>query len=177
MWKHWPRSPSVRNVMVRLALVVLVGAFALAGPISSNGEEVTTVPPGVQTIAPAELAEMLTAKDFLLVNVHVPYAGEIPQTDSFIPYDETTAKITSYPAERDAKIVVYCLTNRMALIAVRDLAAAGYTHVMMLDGGMKAWEKSRRTLLHRNAAPSLPYPSASKDGEGPVPDPCGCGTE
>ena len=167
----------MRASAVHAGLLVLVGFFVLAGSIPCSGEEVNTVPAGVRRLIPAELAEMLRTKDFFLVNVHVPYAGEIPQTDSFIPYDATKTRILDYPRDRSAKIVVYCLGNRMALLAVRELLTAGYTNVSMLDGGMQAWEKAKLTLLHRNSAPSVPYPSASSEPSTAVPQPCPCGLD
>jgi rhodanese-related sulfurtransferase len=167
----------MRNVPVSAGLLFLIGTLILFSPITAAGEDGTVVPAGGKSITPVELAEMLKVKDFLLVNVHVPYAGEIPRTDSFIPFDVTTARIADYPRDKSAKIVVYCLGNRMALIAVRELLAAGYTNVSILDGGMQAWERARMTILHRNLAPSVPYPSASSDTPASVPEPCPCGLE
>ena len=132
----------------------------------------------MKALSPAELEQMLKAKDFFLVNVHIPYAGEIPQTDSFIPYDQTRSRSADYPREKNAKIVVYCRTNRMALIAVQDLVKMGFINVYILDGGMTAWKATGLTLLNRNNAPGVPYPGASeKKTIGPLPQGCPCAAE
>ncbi len=100
-------------------------------------------------VTPAQLAEMLKSKDFFLVNVHTPYAGEIAATDAFIPYDQTAQQISQYPSDRQAKIVVYCRSGRMSAIAAAELAKAGYTHIWNLDGGMSAWEQAGYPLLKK----------------------------
>jgi len=85
---------------------------------------------------------MLARKDFFFVNVHIPYEGEIARTDAFIPFDRTPALIPEYPADKNAKIVLYCRSGRMSDIAARKLAAAGYTNLFNLAGGMIAWQKA-----------------------------------
>ena len=132
----------------------------------------------VKLLSPAELELMLKAKDFFLVNVHIPYAGEIPQTDAFIPYNETVTRQAEYPKEKDAKIVVYCLTNTMAKAAVQDLVKLGFTNVSLLEGGMKGWKQAGLTLLTRSNPPGVPYPGATeKSPAGPLPQGCPCGVE
>ena len=56
---------------------------------------------------------MLAQKDFIFVNVHIPYEGEIARTDAHVPYDQVAQQITRFPAERNAKIVLYCRTGHM----------------------------------------------------------------
>ena len=91
-------------------------------------------------VGPSDLRRMLTHKDFFFVNVHIPYEGEIASTDAFIPFDRTGPLMAKYPADKKAKIVLYCRSGRMSDIAARKLAAAGYTNLYNLAGGMIAWE-------------------------------------
>ncbi len=128
-----------------------------------------------RSVTAAELAQMLKGKDFFMVNVLATYQGEIPQTDAFISYQDTPTRLGLYPADKGAKIVLYCLTGKSAATARQDLVAAGYTNVVILEGGMRAWERQGRTVLHRGAAPAVPYPAAPSQSSGPVPDPCPCG--
>jgi len=80
---------------------------------------------------------MLKSKDFFLVNVLPAYEGEIPQTDAFISYLDTAARLDLYPSVKSSAIVLYCRTGRSAAIAQRDLIAAGYTDVRVLAGGLR----------------------------------------
>lgn len=80
---------------------------------------------GYTEIRPAELAGLLRAKDVVLVNVHVPYAGEIERTDAFIRFDAIEANLRRLPVRRDTKLVVYCRSGAMGTIAARTLARLG----------------------------------------------------
>ncbi len=92
---------------------------------------------------------MLKSKDFFFVNTHIPYEGEIEGTDAFIAYDETAQQLDSYPADKNAKIVLYCRSGRMSAIAAQELVKAGYTNVWNLDGGMVAWEQAGYKLVSK----------------------------
>lgn len=108
------------------------------------GETVTAVGGTYQNITPDELNTMLEAKDFVFVNVHIPFAGNISNTDLSIPYDQisTPEYLNQLPTDKNAKIVLYCRSGRMSEIAATELVALGYSNIWNLDGGMVAWEQA-----------------------------------
>ena len=73
--------------------------------------------------------------------MHIPFEGDIANTDLSIPYNEIAQHLDQLPAEKDARIVRYCRSGRMSSIAAESLAGLGYSNVASLDGGMVAWEQ------------------------------------
>ncbi len=104
---------------------------------------------GFAILKSADLEAMLQKKDFLFVNVHVPYEGEIANTDVFIPYDKITDNLDKLPKEKGAKIVLYCRSGRMSEIAARALVQLGYTRVAHLAGGMNDWKQSGYRIIEK----------------------------
>jgi len=95
--------------------------------------------PVAHPLTPAELSAALAQKDFLLINVHTPDAGEIPGTDIHLPYTDVPAIAAYLGQDLGVKAVLYCRSNTMADLALQDLLPLGYTNLYYLDGGMNAW--------------------------------------
>lgn len=136
----------------KLMRFVLMG-IALTASLTANahGAEVGTkvsAPRGAYTnvTAPA-LRQMLERKDFFFVNVHIPYQGEIAKTDAFIPYDKVEQQLNRLPPQKDAKVVLYCMSDRMSTIAAETLVRLGYTNVLNLRGGMVEWRRQGFPLV------------------------------
>ena len=149
-------------------LLVLV-SFAAGGAGGSRTSSASSTPPSSNstdpsertvvvdggtftTVSPRRLTGMLAAKDFVLINVHVPYEGDIDGTDLSIPYDQVANRIGELPTAKDAKIFVYCRTGRMSAIAANTLVGLGYANVWELDGGMIAWEAAGYELVQQPPA-------------------------
>jgi phage shock protein E len=100
-------------------------------------------------VSVAELQAMLSSKNFPLINVHVPFEGDLPGTDQSIPFDQIERHLAELPADRDAPIVLYCKSGRMSTTAARALAGLGYTNVHNLSGGFNAWTAAGLPLTGR----------------------------
>ena len=145
-----PSPPTVRTipgVVIALAfagLVVLMAFFAFGMPGMDHGG-MSAMPGGHETLAPDAFAAAMGDGDPFVVNVHVPYEGEIAGTDDHIAHDRI-ADSSELPADRSARILLYCRSGSMSSDAAAALVQRGYTNVVELRGGMDAWAASGRAL-------------------------------
>lgn len=140
------RRPAILGLALRFLAFTLMFVGAVPGMLHAQEQA------GEQNFAvldSADLAAMLEKKDFLLVNVHVPYEGEIANTDLFIPYDKIAGNLDRLPRDKSAKIVLYCRSGRMSEIAARAIAQLGYTRVSHLAGGMNDWKQSGYQIIEK----------------------------
>ncbi|PKN90738.1 MAG: sulfurtransferase [Chloroflexi bacterium HGW-Chloroflexi-6] len=98
-------------------------------------------------VTSSELNTMLVNKDFVFVNVHIPFAGNIAGTDLSIPYDQIEQKLAKLPTDKNTKIVLYCRSGHMSAISAESLVKMGYSNLWNLDGGMVAWEQAGYEIL------------------------------
>jgi len=137
--------------MMKRTVFVLLTAILLAACQSQpavTGEVVSVEDGSYKNVSANELNLMQKNKDFVLVNVHIPYAGDIPNTDLSIPYDQITESLylSQLPADKNAEIVLYCRSGRMSQIASEKLVGLGYTNIWNLRGGMDEWEQAGYSL-------------------------------
>jgi len=90
-------------------------------------------------LTPAQLKQALTKKNFVFINVHIPYEGHIAGTDLSVPYDKI-AQSAKLPSNKKANIVLYCRSGTMSAEARQTLNRKGYTNVRELQGGFNAWK-------------------------------------
>jgi rhodanese-related sulfurtransferase len=141
-----------KRICARAMLSAVVALLLTACGASVPGNNMGTVKgfpknaDGYADISVDELAELMENEDFSLVNVHIPYEGEIPRTDLFIPYNKIADHLSELPA-KDEPIVLYCRSGSMSTTAAQVLVDEGYTKLMELDGGFSAWRVQGYELL------------------------------
>ncbi len=140
------------SLVVVATVTVGCGGSGGKSSASAEGEErtATSASAPFARLDPAAFAQHMEDKGAMLIDVHVPYEGELPHTDAFIPYDHVVGA-PQLPADKDTELLLYCRTGRMSEMAANALHAAGYTRLAHLEGGMRAWEASGHQLLQNPA--------------------------
>ena len=96
---------------------------------------------GFQNISQKEAREKLSAgRKAVLLDVRTPEEYEelhIPNSIS-LPLAQLKSGIGKVAGNRDAEIIVYCLSGARAAAACRQLAAMGYANVSNM-GGIRSW--------------------------------------
>lgn len=137
------RQRTRMGLLVSLISIFLAACAPGDGPPASPsvGQEVPVeAGSSYLDVSPSEFRSVLAEGEAFLVNVHVPYEGEIPGTEAHIAYDRVPEQLSQFPSDRSARIAVYCRSGSMSAIAARTLVEAGYTDVINLDGGFRAWQ-------------------------------------
>ena len=136
----------VKQKITVIGIALSLAMFA-AGCSSSAGEK-TSASDGKQQgstqeafvrLDPASFAQRMKDSDAKLIKVHIPYDGELEDTDAFIPFDKIVGD-ASLPEDKSTPILLYCRTGRMSEEAGAALHEEGFTNIAHLEGGMKAWE-------------------------------------
>lgn len=141
----------------RLVLCLSMGAALSVGLVACGSDEGGSEESGASStvsvgrLAPAQFANRMSDADAEVINVHLPYEGELADTDAFIPFDHILGD-PQLPADKGSEILLYCMSGRMSETAGNALTGAGYTNVSHLEGGMKAWEAAGNTLFHNKPA-------------------------
>jgi rhodanese-related sulfurtransferase len=141
------KTDSLRVAFVGLLFLLLsacqsASTQTVATMTTKIGNEVKVDGGSYTNVTATELQDLLNKKDFTLINVHIPFEGNLPKTDLSIPYDTIGQNLSKLPGDKNAKLFLYCRSGRMSDIAARELVKLGYTNIWNLDGGMVAWEQA-----------------------------------
>ncbi|CAB1059491.1 hypothetical protein D1BOALGB6SA_4253 [Olavius sp. associated proteobacterium Delta 1] len=131
----------------RTGILMAVNVLILVTLYISNGWSLDSR--DYQNISMDRFVEMMEQKDFVLIDVHIPYAGEIPETDLLIPFNDIKQHKNELPDDKNTKIVVYCISGPMGYVAAEKLVSMGYRQVIHFQGGMVAWKNSGKRLVNR----------------------------
>lgn len=133
-----------RSVSRSLAAVLLAVGLIVSSACAS---ETTSTASAARLVDPGEFAAAVAEPERLTVNVHVPFEGDIPGTDLSIPFDQIAAQADRLPADRDTPLAIYCRSGPMSTVAAQALRDLGYTDVVELRGGMRAWQAEGRPII------------------------------
>ncbi|MBB2773447.1 rhodanese-like domain-containing protein [Mycolicibacterium monacense] len=129
----------------RRVLGAVAGACAVLA-LSACGTDTPTEVSAARLVDPAEFAAAVAEPDRLTINVHVPFEGDIAGTDLSIPFDRIADQADRLPSDRSTALAIYCRSGPMSTTAAESLRDLGYTHVVELRGGMRAWQADGRPL-------------------------------
>jgi len=144
----------IKKLTGAFILAVMLATVAACRPANTSSEATATTPPtqasaGVyQSLTTDAFADILATnpEDYTIVNVHIPYEGEIEGTNTNIPYNDIEALTAALP-DKNAPIILYCRSGNMSKQATDALLGLGYTQVWDVLGGMNAWRESGRELI------------------------------
>ena len=136
------RATMAVSMLSSILLASCAGDTQRGEPEAPLGQGVVVEGGEYRDITVPELQAMLANKDFPLVNVHIPFEGDLPATDASIPFNEIESHLDKLPADKHARIVLYCRTGRMSAEAAAALVKHGYTDVYNLTGGFRAWSEA-----------------------------------
>jgi rhodanese-related sulfurtransferase len=144
-----------KNILLNILFVLIILGLSAcqSSTVTTGGSETTEIGKEIKVkggsyidISVNELVGMMENKDFTLVNVHIPFEGDLPKTDLSIAYDTIGQNLDQLGGDKNAKIVLYCKSDSMSMIAAEELVKLGYTNIWNLDGGMVAWEKAGQPI-------------------------------
>lgn len=104
----------------------------------------SNLPKNWDSVAPKDLAAELVDAPPLLLDVRAKEEWDKGYIEgaSHIWINEFMARLAEWPADKNAKIVVYCASGYRAAYAKIMMNMMGYTNVRNLSGGTGAWAKA-----------------------------------
>jgi rhodanese-related sulfurtransferase len=125
-----------------LVLVALVSGGVLVWPLISRRLS------GAAEVGAMEAVQMMNRKDAVLVDLREPAefgAGHAPHARN-IPQGQLEARIGQLEKSKGKPIILVCQTGGKSHAAAARFKKAGFGEVVVLAGGMGAWQQANLPL-------------------------------
>jgi rhodanese-related sulfurtransferase len=131
------------------SMLLPASGFGQVPDATAVGERMEVPGGAYWNISVAELQAMRASdRPTRLVNVHVPFQGDIAGTDVSIPFNEIAEHLDQLPTDKNAPVALYCRSGPMSVRAATTLAGLGYTKVYSLVGGFNAWARAGLPMVN-----------------------------
>jgi rhodanese-related sulfurtransferase len=99
--------------------------------------------------------QQLAANEILLLDVREEneYAREHIAGARLMPLSNFCAQLEAAQLPRDKPVVLCCASGQRSQSALRKLAAAGYTRIAHIDGGLTAWKAGGLPVVQNRSVP------------------------
>lgn len=137
---HHTRSWSRRLAATAMAVAALTGVSACStnSPMSGSTSQATS-----QHMAAGDFASAIKAPGTIVLDVRTPAefsSGHLPEAKN-VDFEDTDFPTRIAALDKNATYAVYCRSGNRSGKAMEQMAAAGFTHVYDLAGGISAWEQ------------------------------------
>lgn len=122
-----------------LVLAIMVTLAACSGGGEPTATTTVASSASWTVISPTQLHDMMAKQKVYLVNVHVPFEGDIPGTDASIPYTDIAGQLDKLPFDEQV-VVIYCRSGNMSTEAAQAMVDSGAPPFYELQGGFYAWQ-------------------------------------
>ena len=111
---------------------------------------------GYTNLSPQQFEESINKSDkHILLDVRTPEEFQQSHLNAAINVnvrDQFTANIESLKIDKNAPVYVYCLSGGRSASASAQLAAAGFTQVYNMSGGISTWIGEKRPVISQAGA-------------------------
>ena len=94
----------------------------------------------IETLEPAEVAQLLQAGKLLLIDVREPAEYAAERIPSALLYPLSTFDATTIPDGVPLRVVFHCGSGKRSMTAAQKSLAAGKAHASHMGGGIAAWK-------------------------------------
>jgi rhodanese-related sulfurtransferase len=96
--------------------------------------------PTIETLPPAEVAQLLKEGRILLIDVREPSEYAAERIHGALLYPLSTFDATVLPGDAPRRLVFHCGSGKRSLTASEKRLAAGHAHAAHMGGGIAAWK-------------------------------------